>query len=392
MELNHLQRKGITPIGVTNHRDERIPFGIKDADRFGHIYAIGKTGMGKSTLLYNMAKSDIERGLGMSVLDPHGDVALKLLKLASEVRKDDLVYLSPGDPNCTVKFNPLNGVSPSDYHLVASGLITSFKKIWHESWGPRMEHILRFTILSLLEYPFATLLDIQPLLTDPAFRKHVVSFVSNQATKDFWQNEFEKYSPNLKSEAVSPIINKTSLFRTSEPLKRIVGSIQGNLNIQEVMDNRKVLIVNLSKGTIGEDASTLLGSILVTAFQLGAMNRSTIQENQRVPFFLYVDEAHNFISQSFADILSEARKYKLSLFITHQYIEQLSDKVRQAIFGNVGTIICFRVGVTDAEFLLKEFNPEFNVEDLVSLPKLYNYIKLMIGGICSRPFSALLEK
>lgn len=379
----------ITPIGITNWRDQRQPFGINDKDRLGHIYVIGKTGVGKSTLLLNMAVSDIQNGKGLCIIDPHGDIAESILNYIPEERLGDLIYFNPRDIDFPIAFNPLKAVHPNYHHLVASGLISTFKKIWVDSWGPRLEYILRFTLLSLLEYPDATLLDIQPLLTDILFRNKVLSYVTNQHTLSFWKNEFDKYPPALRSEAITPILNKTGVFLTSIPLRNTVGQKTNGFRMQNVLDEGKILIANLSKGELGEDASSILGSILVTSIQLAALFRSTQSEHERVPFYLYVDEMHSFISLSFADILAEARKYKLSLFLTHQYIDQLHEKVRSAIFGNVGTIISFRIGAADAEHLAKEFYPVFDETDFVNLPKYSMYLKLMIDGATSRPFSAL---
>lgn len=379
----------ITPIGITNWRNQRQPFGIKDKDRLGHIYVIGKTGVGKSTLLLNMAVSDIEKGKGLCIIDPHGDIAETILNYIPKERLKDVIYFNPKDLEYPIAFNPLKAVHPNYHHLVASGLISTFKKIWADSWGPRLEYILRFSILTLLEYPDATLLDIQPLLTDILFRNKVLSYVTNQHTLSFWKNEFDKYSPALRSEAITPILNKTGVFLTSIPLRNIVGQKMSSFRMQNVLDEGKILVANLSKGELGEDASSILGSILVTSIQLAALFRSTQPESNRIPFYLYVDEMHSFISLSFADILSEARKYKLSLFLTHQYIDQLHEKIRSAIFGNVGTIISFRIGAEDAEHLAKEFHPIFNEDDFVNLPRYSMYLKLMIDGATSKPFSAI---
>lgn len=378
----------LTPIGITNWRDTKKTFGIKDADRMGHIYVIGKTGVGKSTLLLNMAISDIERGNGLCIIDPHGDIAETVLNYIPQNRMSDVIYFNPKDIEHAIAFNPLNGIDSKDYHLIASGLISTFKKIWTDSWGPRLEYILRYALLTLLEYPNATLLDIQPVLTNPYFRNKVLSHVTNQHIISFWKNEFEKYTPALKSEAITPILNKTGIFITSIPLRNIVGQKTSSFTMREVMDERKILIVNLSKGEIGEDASSIMGSMLVTAIQLAALQRASQNEADRIPFYLYVDEMHSFVSLSFADILAEARKYKLSLFLTHQYIDQINEKIRAAIFGNVGTLIAFRVGAEDAKWLAKEFHPPFDENDFVTLPKFAMYIKLMIDGATSKPFSA----
>jgi len=377
-----------TPIGITNWRNNKQQFCIKDADRLGHIYAIGKTGVGKSTLLLNMAISDIQNGKGLCIIDPHGDIAEAILNHIPKERVDDVIYFNPKDIDHPIAFNPLKGIHPNHHHLVASGLISTFKKIWADSWGPRLEYILRFALLTLLEYPDATLLDIQPLLTDMYFRNKVLEHVTNQHTLAFWRNEFDKYPPSLRSEAITPILNKTGVFLTSIPLRNIVGQKTRGFRMQSVMDEGKILIANLSKGEIGEDSSSLLGSILVTSIQLAALFRSNQPEEKRIPFYLYVDEMHSFISLSFIDILAEARKYKLSLFLTHQYIDQIHEKIRSAIFGNVGTIISFRIGAQDAEHLAKEFHPVFNQDDLINLPRYSMYLKLMIDGATSQPFSA----
>ncbi len=378
----------MTKIGKTNFRNTNQIFGIKDADRLGHIYVIGKTGVGKSTLLLNMAISDIQKGKGLCIIDPHGDIAEAILDYVPKERLEDVIYFNPKDIEYPIAFNPLKGVHPNYHHLVASGLISTFKKIWADSWGPRLEYILRFALLTLLEYPDATLLDIQPLLTDMFFRNRVLSYVTNQHTLSFWKNEYDKYSPALRSEAITPILNKTGVFLTSIPLRNIVGQKTRGFRMNQVMDKRKILIANLSKGEIGEDASCLLGSILVTSIQLAALYRSIQKEHERTPFYLYVDEMHSFVSLSFVDVLAEARKYKLSLFLTHQYIDQLHEKIRAAIFGNVGTLVSFRVGAVDAEQLAKEFYPVFKQDDLISLPRYSMYLKLMIDGATSQPFSA----
>jgi hypothetical protein len=388
MLLSMNENSEITPIGITNWRNLRKRFGIKDKDRLGHIYAIGKTGVGKSTLLENMAISDIERGNGLCIIDPHGDLSEDILHYIPQSRIEDVIYFNPCDSEHPIAFNPLKGVHPDHHHLVASGLVSTFKKIWADSWGPRMEYILRFSLLTLLEAPDSTLLDIQPLLTDKEFRDLTLVYVKNPHVISFWRNEFDKYTPSLRSEAITPILNKTGLFLTSIPLRNIVGQKTRSFRMQEVMDKGKILIANLSKGQIGEDATALLGNMLVTSIQLAALHRAKQGEAYRKPFYLYVDEMHSFVSLSFADILSEARKYSLSLFLTHQYIDQLHEKIRSAIFGNVGTIISFRVGAEDAEYLTKEFYPVFEKEDFVHLPRYSMYLKLMIDGMTSKPFSA----
>ena len=379
----------ITPFAIADWRGKSAVFGIKQKDRSGHIYIIGKTGTGKSTLIKNMLLSDIMQGNGFAIIDPHGDLAEEVLNFIPESRIQDVIYFNPADTEYPIAFNPLDKVDPESYHLVVSGLISVFKKIWPEFWGPRLEHILRHSILTLLEYPNSSLLDLPRLLTDKDFRAEVLKHVRNQHVRDFWFNEFEKYSAWLRSEAVSPILNKVGQFLTSAPLRNIVGQRENTFDLRLVMDEGKILIVNLAKGKIGEDNTALLGAMLVTKIQLAALSRADIPEENRRPFYLFVDEFHNFLTLSFADILSEARKYGLNVTLAHQYIEQLEDKMRAAVFGNVGTIISFRVGAEDAKYLAREFHPVFNETDLVNLPNHNVYLKLMIDGISSKPFSAV---
>ena len=379
----------ITPIGITNYRNTNQQFGIKDKDRLQHLYVIGKSGTGKSTLLKNMAISDIERDNGLCVIDPHGDIATDLLKCIPESRKQDLIYFDATNLDNPIAFNPLKAVHPKYHDLVASGLISTFRKIWGDSWGPRLEYILKYTLLTLLCVPDATLLDIQLILTDADFRKNSLRYANEDHLLAFWHNEFDKYTPRLRAEAIAPILNKTGLFITSNALRRIVGQKTNSFRLAQVLDRGKILIVNVSKGQIGEDASSLIGAMLVNAIQLAALYRASQAEELRKPFYLYIDECHSFMTLSFANILAEARKYGLSLFLAHQYIEQLDERVRAAIFGNVGTIISFRVGTIDAELLAKEFYPVFTQDDFINLPRYSMYLKLMIDGAISQPFSAI---
>lgn len=383
------QGNGITYIGITNYRNINQKFGIKDKDRLQHMYVIGKSGTGKSTLLQNMAISDIGRGNGLCVIDPHGDIAIAILRHIPENRKRDLIYFNATDLENPIAYNPIKGVHPKYHDLVASGLISTFRKIWGDSWGPRLEYILRLALLTLLHVTDATLLDIQPLLTDATFRKQALSYVPDAYILSFWQNEYDKYSPRFRAEAIAPILNKTGLFLTSAPLRKIVGRNTISFRFQQVLDNGKILIVNLSKGRIGEDACSLLGAMLVNSIQHAALYRASVPEEKRKPFYLYIDECHSFVTLSFATILAEARKYGLSLFMAHQYIEQMDERVRAAIFGNVGTMISFRCGASDAERLAKEFYPAFAEDDFVHLPRYAMYLKLMIDGTASQPFSAI---
>ena len=384
--------KDITSLGYCNFHNQRRQFGIKIDDRRRHSYIIGKTGGGKTTLLENMAISDIKAGKGVGIIDPHGEFAEKVVDFVPEERLDDVVYLNPSDMEYPIAFNPMEQVGTEFRHLVASGIMGVFKKIWPDVWSARMEYILNNTLLALLELPGSTLLGIMRMLSEPAYRKKVVESLRDPVIKAFWVNEFARYTQRLETEAVAAIQNKVGQFVTNPLLRNILGQTHSTINMRDIMDKGKILIVNLSKGRIGEDNSALLGAMVITRLQLAAMSRVEIPETKRMDFFLYVDEFQNFATESFANILSEARKYRLSLILAHQYIGQLvhdkNTRVRDAIFGNVGTIISFRIGAVDAEFVEKEFLPEFNENDLVNLAKANTYVKLMIDGVASRPFSA----
>ncbi|MGI5827181.1 MAG: type IV secretion system DNA-binding domain-containing protein [Patescibacteria group bacterium] len=378
----------IAVFAETTFRNQRKKFGIKSDDRRRHMYLIGKTGMGKSTVLENMIIDDIRAGRGVAVVDPHGDLAEKVMAYIPEERVKDVIYFNPADIDYPIAFNVVEQVDSRLQHLVASGLIGVFQKLWADSWGPRLEYILRNAILAILDYPGSTLLGVVRMLSDKPYRKRVVANIKDPVVKAFWENEFTGYADKFASEAVSPIQNKVGQFLSSSLMRNIVGQIKSSIDLRKVMDEGKILILNLSKGRIGEDNSALLGAMMITKIQLAAMSRVDISEEQRRDFYLYIDEFQNFSTDSFANILSEARKYRLNLILAHQYIEQLNEKVKPAVFGNVGTMIVFRVGASDAEELAKEFLPTFNEEDLVNLPKYEMYLKLMIDGVASMPFSA----
>ena len=375
--------------GLTNFRNSFRKFGIKLDDRRRHMYVIGKTGMGKTTLMENMILNDIYAGHGVGYIDPHGDTAEKLINYIPSWRINDVVYFNPADIDFPIGFNILETIRPDQKHLVASGLMGVFKKIWPDVWSARMEYILNNTILALLDFPATTLLGINRLLADEEYRNRVVGNLKDPIVKSFWQTEFAGYNDRYKQEAVAPIQNKIGQFLSASVIRNIVAQVKSRINIREIMDTKKIFIMNLSKGRIGEDSSRLLGGMLITKIQLSAMERVDIPEAQRQDFFLYVDEFQNFATESFANILSEARKYRLGLILAHQYMEQLEEEVLAAVIGNVGTLVTFRVGSTDAEILAKEFAPVFTEEDLVNLPKFQVYLKLMIDGVASRPFSSL---
>ena len=383
-----MENKKITFFAQTNFRGEKKRFGIRDEDRLRHMYIIGKTGMGKTELLKNMIVQDILNGEGVGFVDPHGDAAEELLNFIPEERKKDVIYFNPGDVDFPIAFNIMENVNKDQRHLIASGLMGVFKKIWPDVWSARMEYILNNTILSLLEIEGSTLLGINRLLSDAVFRESIVNQLKDPVVKAFWTQEFSKYSQKYEVEATAAIQNKIGQFISTPLIRNIVGQVKSTIDVRDIMDSKKIFIMNLSKGKIGEDSSKLLGALLITKIQLAAMSRVDIKEEERSPFYLYVDEFQNFATESFATILSEARKYKLSLTLAHQYIEQMDDTVRGAVFGNIGTMLLFRIGAEDAEVLRKEFSPEFTEEDLVNLARQSIYVRLMIDGITSRPFSA----
>ncbi|MEK7640190.1 MAG: type IV secretion system DNA-binding domain-containing protein [Patescibacteria group bacterium] len=372
----------------TNYRGQRRRFGIKLDDRRRHMYLVGKTGMGKSTVMERMIVNDMEAGHGIALVDPHGDLVEKMLEYVPNSRINDIVYINPSDYEYPIGFNVLEAVDATQRHLVASGLMGVFTKIWEGVWSARMEYILNNTILALLEYPGSTMLGIARMLVDPRYRTRVLTKVTDPIVKGFWVDEFANYNDKFRNEAVAPIQNKVGQFLSSAIIRNIVGQPKSTIDLRSIMDSKKIMLLNLAKGRIGEDNSSLLGAMMITRLQLAAMSRVDTPEPQRNDFFLYVDEFQNFATESFAGILSEARKYRLDLIIAHQYIEQLSEEVAPAVFGNVGTIMAFRVGGEDAEFLEKEFEPTFMQTDLVNLPKYEVYLKLMIDGVASEPFSA----
>lgn len=381
----------ITYFAETDARNKRVKFGIKAKDRTRHVYVIGKTGMGKSTMLENMAVQDITNGEGMCFIDPHGKTADLLLEYVPKERIRDVIHIAPFDTEYPISFNVLESVDSEKRHLVVSGLMSTFKKIWEDAWSARMEYILTNTLLALLEAPGSTLLGVNRMLSDKEYRKEIISHVKDPSVKSFWVKEFANYTERMAQEAVPAIQNKVGQFTANPLIRNMIGQEKSSFDFREAMDRRKIIIINLSKGRIGDENMKLLGGLLVTKIYLAAMSRADVPDRtaKLLPnFYLFVDEFQNFANASFADILSEARKYKLNLTIAHQYIEQMDDIVRPAVFGNVGTMIAFRVGATDAEELEKEFSPVFVLEDLVNLGFAQIYLKLMIDGLSSQPFSA----
>jgi len=379
----------ISIFAKTNFRNEQIPFGIKRADRRGHMYLLGKTGTGKSTLMETLMVDDMKRGYGFALIDPHGDLVKKIKMQIPEDRVSDVIDFDIPNPFQPYGFNPLANVPEAKRPLAASGLIQVFKHLWVESWGPRLEYILRNCLVSLLDYPEATLADVLKILSDRPFREKVVPFVPNSQVKEFWQKEYDHYPERFRIEAISPIQNKVGAFVSHSLLQKMLSRPERPLNLRRIMDENKILLVNLAKGSIGEDTSNLLGSLLISRFDLAALSRNDRPEHERPDFTLYLDEFHNFTTQTLMFMLSELRKYRLSLVLAHQYLTQLAPNIRDAILGNVGTLAVFRIGATDAETLSMEFAPEFKITDFTNLPNYHIYLKMMIDGKISRPFSAI---
>ena len=365
-----------------------VLFGMGTADRRSHIYTLGKTGSGKSTLLRNLLVQHIEHGHGVALLDPHGDLAEDLLDHIPRRRTDDVVYLNPADLEFPIGLNPLLNVPPDERHLVASGIVAAFKSLWRESWGPRLEYILYNCVASLLDCQNVTLLGVNRLLTNTKYRNWVVRQVRDPFVREFWLEEFSNYDERFLRDAISPIQNKVGQFLTNGPVRNILGQVRTRLNFRRILDNQGIFIANLSKGQLGADKANLLGSLITTQFQFAAMSRANIPEEVRQDFFLFIDEFQNFTTDSFASILSEARKYRLNLTLSHQYIAQITEPIREAVFGNVGTLISFRVGEADAVRLQKEFGSSIAASAFVDLDKFEVIVKLLTEGVSQEPFKA----
>lgn len=380
---------GINFFAQTTARGRHQKFGIKTDDRRRHMYVIGKTGMGKTQMLQNMAIQDVIAGHGVGIIDPHGEFAEAVLAFIPKSRVNDVVYFNPADTEAPIGFNIMESVGSEQRYFIAAGLMAAFKKIWVDVWSARMEYILNNALLALLEYPNATIMGANRMLADRDYRKKVVDNVKDPAIKSYWINEFAKYPERYREEATGAIQNKIGQFISNPLIRNIIGQTKSTFNLRDIMDNKKIFIANLSKGRIGEDNTALIGTMLITKLQIAAMSRVDIPEENRADFFLYIDEFQTFATPSFAGILSEARKYRLALILAHQYITQMDEIVRDAAFGNAGTLVSFRVGAADAEFMENEFTPSFLPEDLVNLGKYNIAIKLMIDGIASNAFSAI---
>lgn len=378
----------VTLLGQVDFRDNRRAFGIKRNDRFAHIYMIGKTGTGKSTLLESMALQDLEHGNGFALIDPIGDLAERVVMRVPEARRDNLIYLNAADRNQPWGYNPLRHVAPQYIALAASGLMEVFKKMWPDAWGVRMEHVLRNVLLALFEQKRATMHDILRVFTDKDFRKQIARSTKNEPVRRFLEKEYEKFSFGYRADATAPIQNKVSAFLADPLLNRMLTAPERELRIRQIMDEGKVLIANLAKGRIGEDSSSLLGGLLVTTLGLAAYTRVDVAETSRRDFFVYVDELQSFTTLALANMLSELRKTRVGFVLAHQYLQQLSPEIRHAVLGNVGTIISFRIGAEDAQYIARELQPQVSELDLTQLDNYRIYLKLLIDGVPSHPFSA----
>ena len=385
--VKNADEKDLTILGNTDYRGEKITFGIKKEDKFRHMYIVGKTGTGKSVFLSNMIISDMKAGNGLCLLDPHGELVDSVLEHIPTNRINDVILFDVADSDYPIGFNLLQANTEEEKNLVASGVVSTFNKLFENSRGPRLEYILRNVVISLVDYPNATLMHILRVLTDKTFREEVISCVKDPVVLKFRTSEFNKWNDKQRDEAISPITNKVGQFLSSKLVRNIFGQPRTKLNLRKALDEGKIILVNLSKGLIGEDNANMIGSLLVTKFQIDAMSRADIPYSQRRDFYLYIDEFQNFASESFVTILSEARKYKLSLIVANQYTSQLMETIKDAIFGNVGTTIAFTVGKDDADVITGQFKGMVAVNDLISLPKYTTYTRLMIDGISSDPFS-----
>ena len=379
----------VIQIGMRDAWGQQVPFGISMPDLRQHVYVIGKTGSGKTTLLRNMIIQHIALGHGVGLIDPHGDLAEELLNHIPRWRTDHLVYFNPSDLEFPIALNLLANVPKDERHLVASGIVGAFKSIWPDSWGPRMEYILYNAIAALLDCQNTSLLGVNRMLTDDNFRDWVIRQIKDPFIKEFWEHEFAGYDERFRREAVAPIQNKLGQFFLNPVIRNILGQVKCKVSFPFIMDNQRLFIANLSKGKIGHDKANLLGSLLVTQFQLEAMRRASQPEEQRKDFYLFIDEFQNFTTDSFAAILAEARKYRLCLVLSHQYVDQIPLPIRQAVFGNVGTLFSFRIGNTDAEVLQKEFANTFIAQQFVDLERFNLFTKILESGTNAQPFKGV---
>ncbi|MBT3835552.1 type IV secretion system DNA-binding domain-containing protein [Candidatus Peribacteria bacterium] len=388
MDLPKAGESDVIPFGHSNYHNQKIPFGILRADRSRHLYVVGKSGTGKSKMLEHLIARDMQDGKGVCVMDPHGDLVDAVIKQVPEDRIDDVVYFNPMDTEFPVAFNPMEAVDPKLKLRVTIGFIEIFKKLFGANWTPRLEHVLRQTTLALLDSKGTTVFSILKMLSDKNYRQTIVSRIEDSVVKNFWVNEFAAWSEKFDNEAITPLLNKVGQLVSTNLIRNIIGQPFNTFNIRDIMDNQKILLVKLNKGLLGEENAALLGAMMITKIQQAALERAEMDESERKTFYLYCDEFQYFATDTFAEILSEARKYKLSLTVAHQYMGQLIDKVKTTVFGNIGTIVSFRVGAEDAVSLEKEFTPIFNVRDIINLAVREFYIKMSVNGQTRDAFSA----
>ncbi len=365
-------------------RNSEKVFGICQEDRLLHMYILGKTGSGKSSLMKTMILQDVKAGRGLCLIDPHSDLVESIHSEIPEERIKDVLYLNVPDKNLSLRYNPFRKVSYEKRSLVASSIIEVFKKLWHDAWGVKLEHILRYAVLTLLDQPSATIDHIPKLLLDKAFRHEAIKFIQNPSVKEFWTKEFSNYNKY----DLLPVLNKIGGMLAHPVIKRVLIENKNEISLRKAMDEKRIILVNLSKGHIGEDAAHILGALLISSISSAAFSRVDTKEINRIPFMVYMDEFHNFTTLSLVNMFSELRKFKVGMILAHQYMHQLEDEIRQAILGNAGSIVTFRIGTEDAMFMSKEMFPEFGLEDFINLPNRQFYLKLMIEGVPSRPFSA----
>ncbi len=380
-------RDHVTYLGKTTFRNRNLRFGIRQRDRLSHMYVVGKTGTGKSTLIHNMAVQDFALGNGIALFDPHGSLAHDVLKAVPLKRKRDVNYLNVPDPYLKWAFNPLHGIPRHRHAFAVAGFVDVFRKLWSDDWGPRLEHLLRNVIFTLLEISGSTLSDVTQLLTNQEYRKDVVRHLENEIVRDFWLEEFDRYSPKFRAVVVAPLQNKLGALLTDPTLYRILTGNEDVLDLRKILDEGKILIVNLDKGKIGEGPASVLGSFLLSHIALAGLSRSDTSEGERKPFYVYLDEFHTFTTLSLATMLSELRKYAIGVVAANQYLSQMDTAIQNAIFGNVGTILSFRIGAHDASFVAREFSPDVEPDSFINLPRYNFYVRLMINGVMSSSFS-----
>ncbi len=386
-DLPKIGEKDVSGFGITNYHNNFVPFGIKRSDRRRHLYTVGKSGSGKSKLLELLINEDIQSGQGIAVLDPHGDLVDAVLRYIPKHRIDDVVLFNPADTDFPIAFNPMEIVSDEFKMQVTIGFIQIFKKLFGGNWTYRLEHVLRYTTLALLDSPNTTVLSILKMLTDKNYRQKIVARIEDSVVKSFWVSEFAAWSEKFDAEAITPLLNKVGQFVATDMIRNIIAQPQTKFDIRDIMDNKKILLMKVSKGLLGEENSSLIGSMIITKLYQAAMSRADTPEEQRKDFYFYVDEFQNFATETFAEILSEARKYRLNLTLAHQYMGQLSDIVRETVFGNIGSMVSFRVGAEDALVLEGEYNPIFKERDIINLGVREFYIKMQVNGEQREAFS-----